>query len=284
MCQCFTVVQWAVLLGALWVWRQALAVRRDDFRARILSDSAVRSFLAVSVPLVENMDFLRLGHGFDTSFLSWPSHSDGVQVMEVERWPSSTLPVFSPYGSISSGPVGLIAHHQDFAIAESSPSAGPAFARSFVAPVWLFRVSNLQSTRSSHGTLAVLQTSFQALLAWKQRLHIRNTPPQSTFNLAMTKQCSTLILAVSDQINSGWAGAGLRVDMWLSPQVLLLPHCAWSYGCRECRFRAWYFHQKKSQDKQFIKSDLSFMSIPAGSFLPEWHSSSHHTCHSGLYQ
>ena len=158
-------------VGALRVWWQALASRRDeDFRMRILSDSAVRSSLAVPVPLVGYMDSLWLGHGFHTSFSSWPSRSDGVQVMEVERGPSLALPVSSPYGSTFSGPVELTA--EDLPLLSQVCLLALPLLRSRMVFVWLFRGSSSQSTRSIHGTLGVLLTSFQALLASMQCLHM----------------------------------------------------------------------------------------------------------------
>lgn len=169
-------------VGALRVWWQALASRRDeDFRMRILSDSAVRSSLAVPVPLVGYMDSLRLGHGFYTSFSSWPSRSDGVQVMEVERGPSLALPVSSPYGSTFSGPVELT-HHEDFAIAKSGLSAGPAFAQ------------------VSHGFCLAVQRfelSEHAIEPWHSRCSADVVPSPAGVDAmpahALTPECTTAV-------------------------------------------------------------------------------------------
>ena len=101
--------------------------------------------------------------------------------------------------------------------------------RSRMVFVWLFRGSNSQSTRSSHGTLGVLLTSFQALLASMQCLHMlwpRSAPPRSTFNLAMTKQCSTLSpdFFGSDQLRMDWNRPSSR-HVTLPTSPFIAPLC-----------------------------------------------------------
>ena len=101
--------------------------------------------------------------------------------------------------------------------------------RSRMVFVWLFRGSNSHSTRSSHGTLSVLLTSFQALLASMQCLHMlwpRSAPPQSTSNLAMTKQCSTLSPAFfgSDQFRMDWNRPSSR-HVTLPTSPFIAPLC-----------------------------------------------------------